>query len=193
MTFSSMANDIISLVKPNGHNIENIKANVQPKTIFIFDEKIPLEEGDKIYRKLPNGLIESYVVLDRGYYSQFRGIQGHYQAKVRKENSISQEKYNSITNIYNATGINSRININSQDSSNNVYNSDEIFTSILQVIENIKEAEIQSKAKQLLEEMKSKKGTTSYLDCYIQFISLLSDHISLISAYIPPLTKLIVT
>ncbi|MCW7464049.1 hypothetical protein [Leptospira limi] len=192
MTFSSMANDIISLAKPNGDIIENIKANVQPKTIFIFDEKIPLEEGDIIYRKLPNGLIESYVVLDRGYYSQFHGIQGHYQAKVRKENSISQEKYNSITNIYNATGINSRINIQSQDTSNNNYNSEEIFSLIYQVLENIKEVEIQSKAKKLLEEMKSKKGTASYLECYIQFISLLSDHISLISAFIPPLTKFIV-
>jgi len=39
MSFSSMANDKITIVKPSGEFLENIKANVQPKTIFIFDEK----------------------------------------------------------------------------------------------------------------------------------------------------------
>jgi hypothetical protein len=117
--FASMANDKISIVKPDGQIFEKIKANVQPTMIFIYDEKIPLEENDKIYRQIPSGLVETYVVLDRGYYSAFHGIPGHYQAKVKKEGSISNDKYKSITNNYYLTGQQSKLNINSTDNSVN--------------------------------------------------------------------------
>jgi hypothetical protein len=95
MNFSHLANDLITLIKIDGSKIENIKAHVQPKTIFIFDEKVPLEEGDKIYRKLPSNLIETFVVIDRGFYGEIAGMKAHYQAKVKKF----------------ANGTNSRINI----------------------------------------------------------------------------------
>jgi hypothetical protein len=115
MNFSHLANDLITLIKIDGSKIENIKAHVQPKTIFIFDEKVPLEEGDKIYRKLPSNLIETFVVIDRGFYGEIAGMKAHYQAKVKKEANMDQEKYKSIINYNFANGTNSRINIDSTD------------------------------------------------------------------------------
>jgi hypothetical protein len=192
MSLSILSKDIISLIKHDGTIIENIKANVQPGTIFIHDKKLPLEENDIIYRKLPNGLVEKYIVLDRGYYSGIGGIEGHYQAKVKKEGSINEDKYKSIVNVYNASGLNSRININSVDNSKNYYNdSDLLFKELKLVLEGIIDEEIKKNSLQILEELKGSKGTSSYLKNYQDFIAVLANHLTVIAPFIPALTQLI--
>ena len=189
MSLPGSARDIITLVKPDGTVIENIQANVQPKIIFIGDAKLPLEENDKIYRKLPNGLVETYIVLDRGYFS---GFGGHYQAKVRKEGSIKEDKYQSIVNVYTASGPNSRISINSTDNSTNYINNlDSIFNDLKIVLESLPDKEIQEKSLEILEELKKHKNTPSYLIKYQEFVSLLANHMTVIAPFIPALTQLI--
>lgn len=90
--FDDLMRDIISIVKSDGRIFENVKANVQPKLITIHDETLPLEEDDRIYRSLPNGLIEEYLVLDRGFHQKFYDIPGGYQAKVQRITSSAKEK-----------------------------------------------------------------------------------------------------
>jgi hypothetical protein len=90
--FERMLTDSVSLVKTDGRQYDGIKAFVQPEMIFIADETLPIEEGDKITRQLPNGLIESYLILERGYMSPVRGIDAHYQVKVRKETTIPKRE-----------------------------------------------------------------------------------------------------
>jgi hypothetical protein len=192
MSLSSLSKDIITLVKPNGEVFDDIKANVQPRVIFIHDEKLPLEENDKIYRKLPSGLVETYIVTDRGYFSGIGGIRGHYQAKVRKEGSINEEKYKSIINVYNASGPNSKININSTDNSKNYYNdTDLLFDELKLALAGIVEEEIKEKSLQILEKLNSSKRTSSYLTNYQDFISILANHMTVIAPFIPALTQLI--
>lgn len=195
MMLSSMANDIITIVKPNGEFFENIRANVQPEIIFIFDEKIPLEEDDKIYRKLPSGLVETYIVLDRGFYSSSsHGIQGHYQAKVRKEGSIKEAEYKSIINVYNVSGNNSRVNINSTDNSVNYVNdSSGLFEDIRKVLLTIQDDKIKNGSIELLKEMEETKNTPSFLSKYQNFIGILANHMTIIAPFIPALTQLIVS
>jgi hypothetical protein len=89
-----LPNDIVSLVKVNGQRYGNIKSLVQPELVFISDSTLPIEEGDKIIRELPNGLTETYLVLDRGYYPTFHGMAAHYQVKVQKETAISASQIN---------------------------------------------------------------------------------------------------
>lgn len=86
--FDRMLNDVVRLVKANGHSYENIKARVESKMIFISESTLPIEEGDKIFRELPNGLTETYIVLDRGYYPKFHTMEAHYQVRVQKETAI---------------------------------------------------------------------------------------------------------
>lgn len=192
MSLSGLPKDIITIVKPSGEVFDDIRANVQPRVIFIHDEKLPLEENDKIYRKLPSGLVETYIVIDRGYFSWIGGIRGHYQAKVRKEGSINEEKYNSIINVYNASGPNSRININSTDNSKNYSNdTDLLFEDLKLALAGIVEEEIKEKSFQILEKLNSSKRTSSYLTNYQDFISILANHMTVIAPFIPALTQLI--
>ncbi|RKD94140.1 hypothetical protein [Marinifilum flexuosum] len=192
MNFSNFDNDIISLIKPDGTIIENIKALVETGTIHISDVKLPLEEGDKIYRKLPSGLVDTYVVIDKGYYSKFGSIPAHYEVKVRKECSIPEDKYQSIVNIYNVNGINSRVNINSIDNSSNIYNDPSLlFEEIKQTLESIAEKEIQETSLQLLEDLKNTHNTPDFIGNYQKFISTLANHMTIIAPFIPALTQLI--
>jgi len=87
-----MLTDVVSLIKVDGQRYDNIKALVQSKLVFIADASLPIEEGDRITRELPNGLVESYLVLDKGFYSAIQGMDAHYQVKVRKETTVSDEK-----------------------------------------------------------------------------------------------------
>jgi len=122
--------DSVKLIKLSGKIVEGIRANVQPNIIFIKDTNLPIEEDDIIERKLKNGLIERYLVLDRGYYHS------GYQCKVKKENTVKkQNSQNTI--IYNLNGYNSKVNIQSTDSSITIVKSDsnEIFDKLINVID----------------------------------------------------------
>ncbi|OAB32705.1 hypothetical protein PMSD_17195 [Paenibacillus macquariensis subsp. defensor] len=88
--------DTVTLIKANGEKFENIRAGVQRDKIFIEDVKLPIEEGDKIIRLLSNGLSESYLILDRGFYDRTLGMPAHYQMKVKKESAIDLEKSSSM-------------------------------------------------------------------------------------------------
>ena len=79
-----MMNDRVRLVKADGKEFGEVPANVQRNMIFIDDANLPIEEGDRLIRCLPNGLDECYLVLDRGLYSAVEGMQAHYQVQVRK-------------------------------------------------------------------------------------------------------------
>ncbi len=101
MAFERMLNDIVSLIKSDGQRFDNVKALVDSKIIFISDSTLLIEEGDKITRELPNGLTETYIVLDRGYYSAHFGMAAHYQVKVEKETARNA---NSLTQVLETGG-----------------------------------------------------------------------------------------
>jgi hypothetical protein len=91
--FDQLLRDRITVVKPDGRQFEDVKANVQFDSISIYDTTIPLEEGDKIYRPLPHNLTEEYIVLDRGYHEKFHSIPARYQATVRKVTALDQQEF----------------------------------------------------------------------------------------------------
>jgi hypothetical protein len=192
MSFSSMCNDVVTLVKSDGTVIEKIKSNVQPNMIFIFDSKLPIEEMDKIYRPLPNGLVEKYVVVDRGFYSAVNGIQAHYQIKVQKESSIQSDQFQQITNIYNLNGAQSKINIQSTDNSiNMIKESDELFDKIIKVLNDINDQKVKDDAIIIVNDMRENIGKPVFKEKYQSFISTLANYITIIGPFIPALTALL--
>lgn len=87
--------------------------------------QLEIEEGDKILRHLPNGLLESYIVLDRGYREKFHEIPARYQMKVKKESAIDVEKTSSMQfNIGTIYG--SNIGTQGNAHIDNVFNFDKI-------------------------------------------------------------------
>src|SRR5207244_11486141 len=121
------------------------KARVQHTQIATGDDRLTEEECDVVEQKVGSGMLERYQVLDRRFYKGVQHIPDHYQMKVRKlgtaataaaaagTNSRSQEP---TTHIYNLTGPNTRINIQSPDSSINVSSitKEEVFAGITSAV-----------------------------------------------------------
>lgn len=74
----------VRLHKLGGEDIPEIEAVVDMEQFTIDDGTLLIEEGDIFERTLPNGGIEYYRVVDRGFYKGGFGIPDHYQAKVMK-------------------------------------------------------------------------------------------------------------
>jgi hypothetical protein len=188
----NLLNDKVCLIKPDGRRFENIEANVQPNMIFIDNAKLPIEEGDKITRKLPNNLIETYIVLDRGYYEGIHGIPSHYQIKVRKESAINSQKPSSI--IYQIDAKDSKVNINSSDSSVNIVNitSMNMFSELKKTIETyITDSTIKTQLIDSVCNMEKNQGTNNFLKHYQEFISIAANHMTLLAPFLPALTQLL--
>lgn len=121
MAFSSLLKDTITLLKKNGEKVEEIKASVQPKKIFIQRSDILIETGDLLQRNMSNGGEETYEVVDPGFHERHGGIPAGYQMTHRKLGLPEAEKaVQSIT--YNFSGANARVNHHSVDNSTNVVN-----------------------------------------------------------------------
>jgi len=188
MSMKSFMTDTVMLIKKDGSKIENIKASVQSNKIFINDGTLPIEEGDIITRKLPNDLMEEYLVEDRGYFAAFHGIGAHYQIKVSKNNKPKK----STSTTYNLHGNNSKVNINSNDSSINIANINketvfqELSTTISnQIIDPTEKQQLLDKIK----ELESVKNTNNYNSKYTEFLGMVSKYITIISPFIPMLTE----
>lgn len=118
--FDEFMNDKVILVKSNGIRYDAISADVQENTIFINDISLPIEEGDKLIRVLPNNLKETYIVIDRGLYSGMAGLEGHYEVKVKKSSYSSQDVATNINNYYG--------NISNSQIQQNVNNSSQVMS-----------------------------------------------------------------
>lgn len=97
-------------------------------------------------------------------------------------------------NVYNISGPNARVNINSTDSSVNIVTveADRLFADLRGTIER----EVPSPAKQqellqYVDELEKTQGSPAFLQRYQGFIAALADHITIFQAFLPALLQLI--
>jgi len=192
--FSQFETDTIKVLRSNGEIIDNIKAGVQAKIIFISNAKIPIQSGDVITRELPSGIEERFIVIDPGYSAGMGAIKPHYQVKYERED-MQKEKVAPSTIIYNVSGENSRVNVNSHDHSINQVNNapKELFETIREVLsKEIKSTEEKDNLIDLANQLENAQGTTSFIDKYKNFMSSASDHMGVLSPLLPALAALLV-
>lgn len=121
MSFEDFMTDDIIVRKQNGDVLEGLKASVQRDNIFVDRSNVLIEPRDLIERRMSNGAVETFEVIDPGFHEAFHGIKAHYQMSVRKLGlPEAKQRVESIT--YNITGHNARINNHSIDQSTNTVN-----------------------------------------------------------------------
>lgn len=139
MPFSELMTDTICVLKQSGERFDSIKASVQKKSIVAMTSAVLIEPGDLIQRKMSNGGVETFEVIDPGFHEAFGGIPASYQMEVIKLGLPEANKaVNSIT--YNISGNNTRVNQNSIDISTNIIN---ISNETAQLLEQLR-SEIQA-------------------------------------------------
>ena len=181
----------VTLVKKDGGRTEDLTAVVQSHQITVYDKSLNVEEGDRIERRLPTGRVESYLILDTGYNPGMGPVSGFYQMKVRKESAIREEPVASSV-IYNVTGPNSRVNINSNDSSINVanVNTPELFQRMREAAATLLDNEQRQVLVERIDGLEQSHGSEDFAEKYRDCVSVAADHMSLFTPFMPALGQL---
>ncbi|MEA5049195.1 MAG: hypothetical protein VB034_11395 [Eubacteriales bacterium] len=183
----------IKLTKKDGTEIVVNSALVDPsgKLITIEDVSVNVEEDDIISRSLPNGDVERFIVVDRGFVRGMHNIPDHYQIKVKKR--VDNPYLNSPQSVttYNISNT-QKVNIHSVDNSKNytlTQNEKEMFDKLVALAESLpnKDSVIPN-----IRDMEHAAGTTSFAGKYNEFIQSVANHIAIFTPFIPLLTSLIV-
>jgi hypothetical protein len=177
MDLTYYMSDDLEIRKSNG-SVFKLKGLVSKNKITLADLKAPVEEGDEITRQLPSGVTERYEVLHVQHYSGLRGSGAHVELDVRKAGSRSRSERPAQT-VYNITGNNPRVNVNSTDQSVNVVNtnSEELFDKLLKSVhEQAFASELRKQLAEVVEEMRKVQGTPEYTNAYVRFMSIAADH-----------------
>jgi len=87
MPFNRLLTDRVSVIRTSGEHFSDISASVQKNKIFIQRSDILIEAGDIIERKMSNGGIEYYEVIDPGFHEGLGSIRAGYQMSVKRSTS----------------------------------------------------------------------------------------------------------
>lgn len=87
----------VDIIKQSGQTLNQIDALMGDSSALIEDTSVIIEDNDYMVRKLPNGLIEYYEVIDNGYCGgSGQGIPPHYQVKMKKVSKIPTNHKNDL-------------------------------------------------------------------------------------------------
>jgi hypothetical protein len=188
-----LTNDRVTVLKEDGRRWE-MWASVGPKLIVIDTQDTPIEEGDKVERKLRTGVIEVYRVLEAAYFDGPGGIPPHYQLHVEKETAIPRRGGSGGSTVYNITGPGARFNLNSIDSSTNVVNvaRTELFDQLREAIKaGVADATEQSELLRRVAALEQAQTTAAYLQGYQQLIQHAANHMTILAPFLPAFAQLL--
>ena len=183
----------VTLIKKDGRRIE-VSAIVASNVFHIEDMTLPIEDGDTFERRLPSGIVETFIIVDVGYQQGFGSVlPPHYQCKVQNTTAAAMRPSQPHV-VYNLIGPNTRVNIQSSDQSTNVVSveSSELFDNLKQAIQQSSlDQALCIKIMERVDAMQASAGTPTFAQTYKEFISIVADHISLVSPFIPALSQLL--
>ena len=174
---------------------ENLKAQVQKdKVLLLLTSTLPISEGDELRRKLPNGITEEYDIEHVQFQAAALDSPGMITVYVRKQGSELRARARSVQNVYNLTGTNPRVNVNSVDSSVNVItvNSETLFSDLAKVIrEKVEDTELRDQLGAIVQLMEQTRSTPEYTGSFQSFIALAATCMTIVLPFIPALTQLL--
>ena len=143
------------------------------------------------------GLLTSSRCWIRGCSKVFTSIPAHYQSKVRKNTAESPPSPRPAAGpqvVYNLIGPNTRVNIQSSDSSTNVVSVESavLFDNLREAIQKSSlDSTVAQELIQNVNAMQSAAGTKTFGDRYKEFIAVAADHMTLVAPFLPALTQLL--
>lgn len=187
--FENFPQDEIQIIGSDGKVRSTTNAMVHAAEAILPDGNVQIFAGDEIRRTLPNGVEEAFEVIDPVFCKAFHGITAHYQVKIRRKGQFPKGQGGNY--VFNLSGPNSRVNINSQDNSQNIVSENSVFNDIKKAIENgVQNSDEKEKILALISAMEkqaSDKG--GFLKAYQEFMASLSNHVSIIAPFLPALSK----
>jgi hypothetical protein len=194
MDFAQLLADTVTLRKADGTVRKNIPASVQQGAIIIFDKQVSFDPDDKLSRVLPNGQTEELVIIDAHYTSDPDGAgdMAHWSIKYRRGGQQPTPPSSSI--IYNVTGPNSRVNVQSADHSTNVVRAEtpRVIEELRRVV-TVEIADTNERTRLLskITALESSYGHPSFLSKYQDFMTAAANHVTVLAPFFPVLSGLL--
>ncbi|MDP2408854.1 MAG: hypothetical protein Q8M26_01045 [Pseudolabrys sp.] len=181
----------LKIVAPDGFIRSVEKGTIDSKLAIIPNQNAIIFAGDEIRRTLPNGIEETFEVIDPVFYDGRRAIPAHFQVKISRKGSFPAGTGGNFT--FNVSGVNARVNIGSHDSSQNIVGDKSIFTDLKNAVQTgLAESEERSRLVLLIEKMEAKVGDRpGFISAYQDFISAAANHMTVVAPFLPAVAKLL--
>lgn len=166
----------------------------KPGRALLHGDQIIIAEGDVIVRKHKNGVVEKYDVLNVDYQQGFDQLPAVTKLALKKQGSNFSPHSNAIQNIYNVSGPNSRVNVQSHDASVNVVNSNtpQLFADLKAAIsQHLKDINLKNQLLVSVREMETTQGSSSFVEKYQNFMALAANCITIVTPFLPALAQLL--
>jgi len=133
--FSHFPQSELTIVSPDGTIRSVEKGIVDSKQVTIPNKNAVILVGDEIRRKLPNGIEETFEVVDPVFHGGMHGaIPAHFQVKIRRKGSFPAGTGGYFT--FNVSAPNARVNIGSHDHSQNIVADNAVFEQLKNAFQN---------------------------------------------------------
>jgi hypothetical protein len=188
-----MSGDSINVISPEGVRQDNVRCQFDYPKILVPGTQLDATEGFRVERPLPNGRIEHYVVEDVHYSPpQFGAIPAFYELSVRKASAPAHPPGQSI--VYNVSGQNARVNVNSSDASVNIAQIElqGLFQRMRVTAQELPTPEARNEVVSAIDDMESQAGREGFGGAYQKFIASLADHLTVFGPFLPALAQLLV-
>lgn len=180
--------ELVTIVAPDGAIRCQVTGYYAGSIFTIDDMKADIEPGDELRRVLPNGKDDVFHVDDPKYFDT-GFMPAHYQVKVSRKGSFSHQTGGYLVNVH---GANSRVNISSTDNSINVVQSGDVFADMRQAIETgMSDSAERTQIMAAIDEAEMAKGSDGFVRAYQKIVSTASDHLSLLTPFLPALTGML--
>jgi len=152
-----------------------------------FAEAIASSQKEPIFKRAVRGAaVESLRTLEIA-------LAPH---RIRAAEGLKPKATTHQTTVYNITGVNSRVNIDSVDSSTNIVNTDvtQLFASMRSAVD---AGSIDESAREALhsriDKMEAAIGTKSFAHTYADFMQLAANHLTVFKPFLPALVQMMMT
>jgi len=167
---------------------------------FYFQSKFSLRNEDAaflipIHDSGKNDALADYNMFstEEQYFwnHQITHIVSNYKSKLQATMNTTPDQPTNIT--YNVTGTNTRVNINSSDSSVNIVNTEttEIFAELKELLHKVDDEREKEVIDEAICSMESTVGTPDFISNYKNFMSVISNHITVFTPLLPLLAGLL--
>ena len=176
----------IDVVSPEGAVRSTSTAYFTGTTVIIDDMNIDIRPGDELRRRLPNGSDEAFRVDDPKLY-ETPIMAPHYQVSVSRP-QVHPHHQGGNFNIT-VSGANSRVNINSHDSSTNTVQTNPVYNQVRDILSNSPiDASQQTAIRAEIDSMERAQTQGTFKEAYDRFVASTADHLTLFAPVLPALT-----
>lgn len=179
----------IDVVSPEGEVRCRIKAKYAGSIFLVTDTSADIRVGDEIRRLLPNGKEEAFVVDDPKFYDA-SSFGPHYQVAVSRPRTFDRKTGENYS--IHVSGHNSRVNIDSNDYSNNTVSSGSLFDEVREAVsQGVGDANARDELIAAVRALEASKDKASFGKSYQAFIASSANHMSIVAPFLPALATML--